>query len=153
MVIIVSSIWGSTPWLSILKSKRGEEHMIIKLKKPLIGYKKVLCVKTGSSVIVKLEIPKGALVRTETDGYYSNVMLKCGKKRASSARVISLTTLNSHVSKTKKTEPMSSGNTKGHSINFVPGKKVRPHEFSHDDDACAGGIHFFLSRYEAESYR
>lgn len=50
------------------------------------------------------------------------------------------------------TRPTSFGNTNGKFIDYIPGKIVRPHEFSTYREQCSGGIHFFTNIREAKNY-
>jgi hypothetical protein len=129
---------------------RGDR--IITLSHPLIGYKKVmLSYKSNESptkeIIATLEIPAGALVRIPPRWNF----MSYHKYRASEAKVVNLTY--------QKTGEPYTGDA-AHSLvefNFFYkiGEVVKPtHQpFSMDRfDDCASGIHFFLSRKEAEGF-
>lgn len=142
--------------------------MFVKLKKPMIGYKKVKAkFSDGRSIvsIVKLEIPKGATVFFSFDDYYDKryfpmtirwngrLVLIDGKMRADRARVVSVTRLNSSRLDGKfYTVPLHFNDTLGKSIDYKVGKMVKPHVFDRSERQCAGGIHFFTRRKEAMSY-
>ena len=98
-----------------------------------IGYK-----KCRNNLIVKLEIPADAL-RSSATGR------KC---RCSKAKVVSITNLNG--SKSELTEATSK---KDSSFVYKVGETVEVPDFDPNRfNECAPGIHFFVTRQEAESY-
>ena len=98
-----------------------------------IGYK-----KCRNNLIVKLEIPEDALRSSATTR-------KC---RCSKAKVVSITNLN--VSKSELTEATSK---KDSSFVYKVGETVEVPDFDPNRfNECAPGIHFFVTRQEAESY-
>jgi hypothetical protein len=102
----------------------------------LIGWKKA-DTKRGAEVVVKLRIPEDAK-RSHAFGR------KC---RASSAEVLAILD--------KDTGEAVEAAYSGHdpAFEYRVGKVVMPHEFSEDwREECAGGIHFFITRAEAEAY-
>ena len=129
--------------------------MIVKLKEPLVGYKKVYGAKSLLPVIVKLLIPAGAFVRLESKSFWEEMPTKHNhqKMRASSAKVTSMTNQYSESKfRGSKVIPKCQQNTRGRTINYRVGKVARPHWFDRSDTQCAGGIHFFTNREDALSY-
>lgn len=134
----------------------------ITLKKPLFGYKKVK-IKRSYGVphhlqraIVYLKIPAGARVYCDQYGIQEKSLhLSTRKMRASEARVLGVwyydNVRNAPVKVKGKfsTRPLSLSNTYGKAIDYVPGKIVKPHEFSAQREQCSGGIHFFTSYRKA----
>ena len=102
-------------------------------KGSFIGYK-----KCRNNLIVKLEIPADALRSSATTR-------KC---RCSKAKVVSITNLNG--SKSECTEATSK---KDSSFVYKVGETVEVPDFDPNRfNECAPGIHFFVTRQEAESY-
>lgn len=106
-------------------------------------------------MIVKLSIPKGALVFCNATNVKNDVavrkkMFGTLKMRAEKAKVLSVTYIDG--SKVKGKFITSPSYTGGRHLDYVVGKIVRPHEFSTVQDQCAGGIHFFTSRKSAVVY-
>lgn len=139
------------------------EPHISKIKKALVGYKKVLSGRTGQPLLVKLLIPVGAKVRFQAKNRY--LWESCdGKLRTNLAKVLSVrrTRLDDdgyhlrtdrRVKIGTKTVPCSKHDTSGHELQYTEGRMVRPNVFDNDRNAaCAGGIHFFLTKKEALNY-
>jgi hypothetical protein len=115
------------------------------VKKPIIGYKKVIYRKTmdywlspSIMAIAVIEIPVGArVVFSVSDGNTS-------KLRASEALVKEF--LNKRVkSATSLADP---------NFTYVPGKIVSPTKrFSVKNSVCNSGIHFFFKKAQAVAYR
>ena len=102
-------------------------------KGSFIGYK-----KCRNNLIVKLEIPADALRSSATTR-------KC---RCSKAKVVSITNLNG--SKSEHTEATSK---KDSSFVYKIGETVEVPDFDPNRfNECSTGIHFFVTRKEAESY-
>lgn len=102
-------------------------------KGSFIGYK-----KCRNNLIVKLEIPADALRSSATTR-------KC---RCSKAKVVSITNLNG--SKSEHTEATSKRDS---SFVYKVGETVEVPDFDPNRfNECAHGIHFFVTRQEAESY-
>ena len=102
-------------------------------KGSFIGYK-----KCRDDLIVKLEIPEDALRSSATTR-------KC---RCSKAKVVSITNLNG--SKSELTEATSKRDS---SFVYKVGETVEVPDFDPNRfNECAHGIHFFVTRQEAESY-
>ena len=102
-------------------------------KGSFIGYK-----KCRNNLIVKLEIPADALRSSATTR-------KC---RCSKAKAVSITNLNG--SKSELTEATSK---KDSSFVYKVGETVEVPDFDPNRfNECAPGIHFFVTRQEAESY-
>ncbi len=107
--------------------KKEQIRKGICLTKKMIGYK-----KCRDDLIVKLEIPKGAIV-------FSINNSKC---RTNIAKVLEISD-NKKVAISQQDE----------NFKYKVGKIVRPTSFNCEYNiACAGGIHFFRTRKEAEEY-
>lgn len=100
----------------------------------LIGWKKLCC-----GFICKLEIPAEARRTAALGG---------NKCRAEFAKVLSITS-----SYGEFAEPEVGRSLFDISFKYVVGEIVRPHKFSDDiRSECQPGIHFFMTREEAEEY-
>jgi hypothetical protein len=111
------------------------------LSKPLRGFKKVYGDNhtLKAQLIAELEIPVGATVVCGMNGGY--------KLRTDKARVLSIETIRSKRPAKKAVS--------GHNSNFVyqVGKTATPaNAFNKTFSQCGGGLHFFLSRRQAEQY-
>ena len=108
-----------------------DENQLIRrglcLKEPLIGYK-----KCRDNLIVTLEIPKGAIV-------FSINNKKC---RTNVAKVVEISN-GSEIAYSQQDETFA----------YKVGETVYPNDFDCQyNEECAGGIHFFRTREEAEEY-
>lgn len=122
------------------------------LEKPLVGYKKAFIIENQGSdclAIVKVKIPAGAMVicGMETPSYHEQGGKKVSviKLRASVAHVLYV---KSQTSKRDISVAYGYGNFpyKRHAI-------VKPKPgFDRRYRTCSSGIHFFLTRKEAEVY-
>lgn len=134
--------------------------MFRQLMTPLVGYKAVRTAN-GLQAIATLEIPARAIVHDGTASFSSEPR----KHRASAARVTMVETLEFSPRPGCGCTLCSRGFISGshpldearslHDMNFVykVGATVEPTEpFSFMNDECAAGIHFFLTREEAEDY-
>lgn len=130
------------------------------LTKPLVGYKNVYTSgnsRTGirREAIVKLLIPAGARVIIGRDNSiiinkYKNdgtvISVEMLKLRTDKAKVLSILSINN--------KPCKSGYS-GHDSSFIysVNRIVTPKRgFNRSYNTCAGGIHFYLTRKEAERY-
>ena len=91
--------------------------------------------RLGNGVIAELEIPRGAVFQSQYHG-------KC---RTESARVVSITSIDGQ---TSYTEGYSSFDI---TFKYRVGEVVRA-DYDHEIKECSTGIHFFLTRYEAEQF-
>jgi hypothetical protein len=113
------------------------------LSKPLKGFKKVYQYRpdhsTKAQLVAELEIPVGATVVCGTHNGY--------KLRTDRARVLSIKTLRGNRSIKKATAGYNSD------FEYQVGKTATPaNAFNKTFSQCGGGLHFFLSRRQAERY-
>ena len=120
------------------ESTRWPHYFIVPETGAFIGWKKVYTA-SGEHIILKLEIPAKAKRAC------SYVGRKC---RAERARVLAAYTRDGKPTKEKTF-------VSGHNASFVwtVGKVVKPDSFNPDPRVeCTNGIHFFITRKEAEEY-
>ena len=116
-----------------LREAKIDKPMVCPEKGSFIGYK-----KCSGNLIVELEIPDDALRSSATTR-------KC---RCSKAKVLSITNLDG--SKAECTETTSN---RDHSFVYKVGETVEVPNFDTNRfNECSTGIHFFITREEAEEY-
>ncbi len=129
--------------LDILEQAKSEPHRLIRDGK-LTVYKKARYRDEGGyseSCIVTLEIPAKAQRSQDICNDF-----KC---RASEAKVLKIEAPPGNVLN-KKTKAYS---TKDNNFFYTVGKTVKPRKpFDTSGQACASGIHFFMTREDAENY-
>ena len=117
-------------YANLSRADLDEDQLIRKglcLKEPLIGYK-----KCRDNLIVTLEIPKGAIV-------FSINNSKC---RTNVAKVVEISN-GSEIAYSQQDETFA----------YKVGEIVYPNDFNCAYyEECAGGIHFFRTKKEAEEY-
>lgn len=126
-----------------------EEALSVTLRRNIVGYKKV---KTGtalfsSTAIVKLLIPAGAKVicgEAKDGKFFTTVQVKL---RTNLAKVM-------YIQDTVTKKKMKFGYASHDNYKYTAGSIVKPtNYFNSTFRTCASGIHFFLTKEEAQSYR
>ena len=133
---------------------------ITKLTKALTGYKKVYT-KDGRSVVLTLEIPRGASIHRVDSPKHPDFCSSGNrdKLRASSAKVISAQiyfwdgVTHTYKPEEEKTRKRIFRSIHHEKFLYKIGEIARPTKpFCHKDLVCASGIHFFLTKYDAIHY-
>jgi len=107
------------------------------LTQPLIGYKKAKVGAFGGDVLIKLEIPEGAIV-FQPNNY------KCRTNIAKVLRIYSMHT---------DAEYDVAHSMYNHLFEYKVGKIVKCNDFELNNTVeCAQGIHFFMTETEAREY-
>ena len=116
-----------------------------KVTKPMYVFKKVYVGVANNQAIANLIIPVGALIYVEgATVNYCNVGITTRKMRASEAYVHSIVTVRDKV----QVRLAKSGHDS--KFMYVPGTTVKPDNgFDKEEEACAGGIHFFVDLVDA----
>lgn len=133
--------------LVVKQSKSAWSHVGLHLRArwTIDAYKKVMVYGRScrrERAIVKLEIPKGALI------VVGDEFVKYGKLRTNRAEVISITSISG---KTNYERAFSSHNN---NFEYTPGTIIVPElKFDPCYATCASGIHFFVNRSDAVAYR
>lgn len=132
--------------LVVKQSKSAWSHVGLHLQArwTIEVYKKAFAWRRGlkERAIVKLEIPKGALI------IVGDEFVSTGKLRTNRAKVINVTSI---PGKTNYERAFSSHNT---CFEYIPGEIIVPErKFSPHYVTCASGIHFFVNHSDAVAYR
>lgn len=119
--------------------------MSYKLKEDVVVYKKVHY--RGSDAVATLLLEAGTLI--------SKPLSSKEKNRASAVKVLLIEARDRNYKFARlvdKASPYQGFARRDHPTKYVVGKVVLPHEFDKSNATCAGGIHFFRSRVDAENY-
>lgn len=142
-------------------------HRQVRLKQPLVVYKKVNSVSTKTrnekNAVIEMVIPSGVYVNVpalfdqftgrplsvESQEYldiYKTLSLNSAKCRAERARV------NHLMADLPKTRKLLSSWNSNPRLEYVPGKLAKPNGYAKTTVVCAPGIHFFLTRSQANRW-
>ena len=140
--------------IKVVKRNQYRKDIILP-KRSFIAYKKALCRRNNGSdghCIIKLLIPANTPWRAgelwESVAWYNDLQLGVGivgKCRSKKAKVLEITDMLG--------EKVSCAFSKSWcSANYFEGEFVYPDSFDESWAQCSHGIHFFLTRKEAEEY-
>jgi hypothetical protein len=129
-----------------------ELYNFYKVTSPLSVFKKIYT-KANGALIANLIIPVGAKIYVgESFGSYQLWDNHSRKMRASEAYVHSIVTANKqkyHDSKSKFIYKQKGYSGHDNSFVYIVGKTIKPDKFSHRENICDSGIHFFLDVADA----